>query len=165
MSLYAKRLEKGRFIWPSPTAGVVGITASQLASCSMESIGGTRFIPSGRSARDSPTLHPFRSQRRASVIPCSDVAIDGAAEFGAALAHPQCGPRCRCLAPISSARARISAPARPSALKVPATPGGKISADQGAATVHPRLTSKIPSPEKSGPPGFPTASDVVSESP
>jgi transposase len=24
MSLYAKRLEKGRFIWPSPTAGVVG---------------------------------------------------------------------------------------------------------------------------------------------
>src|SRR5271170_2250314 len=31
MSLYAKRLEKGRFIWPSPTAGVVGISASQLA--------------------------------------------------------------------------------------------------------------------------------------
>jgi transposase len=31
MSLYAKRLEKGRFIWPSPTAGVVGISASRLA--------------------------------------------------------------------------------------------------------------------------------------
>ena len=31
MSLYAKRLEKGRFIWPSPTVGVVGISASQLA--------------------------------------------------------------------------------------------------------------------------------------
>jgi len=31
MSLYAKRLEKGRFIWPSPAAGVVGISASQLA--------------------------------------------------------------------------------------------------------------------------------------
>jgi transposase len=31
MSLYAKRLEKGRFIWPSATSGVVAISASQLA--------------------------------------------------------------------------------------------------------------------------------------
>jgi hypothetical protein len=31
MSLYAKRLEKGRFIWPSPSDGVVAISASQLA--------------------------------------------------------------------------------------------------------------------------------------
>ena len=53
MSLYAKRLEKGRFIWPSPTAGVVGISASQLAYSSTESIGGTRFIRSDRSAQDS----------------------------------------------------------------------------------------------------------------
>src|SRR5207244_11044711 len=30
MSLYAKRLERGRFIWPSAT-GVVSISASQLA--------------------------------------------------------------------------------------------------------------------------------------
>lgn len=30
MSLYAKRLDRGRFIWPSPTDGVVVITASQL---------------------------------------------------------------------------------------------------------------------------------------
>jgi transposase len=31
MSLYAKRLERGRFIWPSATAGVVSISTSQLA--------------------------------------------------------------------------------------------------------------------------------------
>ena len=31
MSLYAKRLERGRFIWPSVTAGIVPISASQLA--------------------------------------------------------------------------------------------------------------------------------------
>jgi transposase len=31
MSLYAKRLQKGRFIWPSSANGVVGISASQLA--------------------------------------------------------------------------------------------------------------------------------------
>jgi transposase len=31
ISLYAKRLEKGRFIWPSTADGLVGISASQLA--------------------------------------------------------------------------------------------------------------------------------------
>jgi transposase len=31
MSLYAKRLERGRFIWPSPADGIVAISASQLA--------------------------------------------------------------------------------------------------------------------------------------
>ena len=30
MSLYAKRLERGRFIWPSPADGVVAITVAQL---------------------------------------------------------------------------------------------------------------------------------------
>jgi transposase len=29
-SLYAKRLERGRFIWPSPADGVVAISAGQL---------------------------------------------------------------------------------------------------------------------------------------
>ena len=31
MSLYAKRLDRGRFIWPSPADGVVSISGSQLA--------------------------------------------------------------------------------------------------------------------------------------
>jgi hypothetical protein len=32
VSLYAKRLERGKFIWPAPaTSGVVSISASQLA--------------------------------------------------------------------------------------------------------------------------------------
>jgi transposase len=31
MSLYAKRLERGRFIWPAATGGAVSISASQLA--------------------------------------------------------------------------------------------------------------------------------------
>ena len=30
LSLYAKRLERGRFTWPSPAAGVVAITPAQL---------------------------------------------------------------------------------------------------------------------------------------
>ena len=30
MSLYAKRLEQGRFVWPSPADGVVAISAAQL---------------------------------------------------------------------------------------------------------------------------------------
>ena len=31
MSLYAKRLERGKFVWPSPANGVVGISAAQLS--------------------------------------------------------------------------------------------------------------------------------------
>lgn len=37
MSLYAKRLERGRFIWPSATDGVIAISASQLA-CLLEAV-------------------------------------------------------------------------------------------------------------------------------
>jgi transposase len=31
MSLYVKRLERGRFIWPSPADGIVAISSAQLA--------------------------------------------------------------------------------------------------------------------------------------
>ena len=37
MSLYAKRLDRGRFIWPSAADGVVAITASQMV-CLLEAI-------------------------------------------------------------------------------------------------------------------------------
>ena len=37
MSLYAKRLEKGRFIWPSAKDGIVALSSSQLA-CLLEGI-------------------------------------------------------------------------------------------------------------------------------
>jgi transposase len=37
MSLYAKRLEKGRFVWPSAKDGTVSLTASQLA-CLLDGI-------------------------------------------------------------------------------------------------------------------------------
>jgi transposase len=32
MSLYSKRLESGRFIWPSPVGGAAAIPAAQLAA-------------------------------------------------------------------------------------------------------------------------------------
>jgi transposase len=31
MSLYAKRLEQGKFVWPAPANGVIAISAAQLA--------------------------------------------------------------------------------------------------------------------------------------
>ena len=31
MSLYAKRLERGRFLWPAPAGGAVSISSAQLA--------------------------------------------------------------------------------------------------------------------------------------
>ncbi|MBU6320913.1 MAG: IS66 family insertion sequence element accessory protein TnpB [Alphaproteobacteria bacterium] len=37
LSLYSKRLDRGRFIWPSATEGVLSLTQSQ-AACLMEGI-------------------------------------------------------------------------------------------------------------------------------
>ena len=42
MSLYAKRLERGRFVWPSPADGTVGSRRRSSPICSTASIGGTR---------------------------------------------------------------------------------------------------------------------------
>jgi transposase len=50
MSLYARRLERGRFSWPSPADGVVAISAAQLAymldyPCSWLRVSGTTKMP------------------------------------------------------------------------------------------------------------------------
>jgi transposase len=47
MSLYAKRLERGRFIWPSPVDGVVAVSAAQLGYM-LEGIDWVRRITDGR---------------------------------------------------------------------------------------------------------------------
>ena len=54
MSLYAKRLEHGKFIWPSLADGVVVITPAQLATCLRASIGDTRSAHGGQYRRDDP---------------------------------------------------------------------------------------------------------------
>src|SRR5881227_3865894 len=48
MSLYAKRLERGRFIWPSPADGIVAISAAQLAYMLDGIDWRNRFAPGGR---------------------------------------------------------------------------------------------------------------------
>ena len=50
MSLYAKRLERGRFVWPSASAGSVAISAAQLA-----------YMLDGIDWRNP--VHTFRPQR------------------------------------------------------------------------------------------------------
>jgi transposase len=45
LSFYAKRLERGRFIWPSPADGVVAIRPARLACMLEASTGGIRTAP------------------------------------------------------------------------------------------------------------------------
>ena len=60
MSLYAKRLEKGASSGHRRPPASLESRLPSLPTCSTESIGGTRFIPSGRSAQDSRRrLHFF----------------------------------------------------------------------------------------------------------
>ena len=55
MSLYAKRLERGRFVWPAPAKPALAQAGGSSRSarrnwptCSMGSTGATRFAPGGR---------------------------------------------------------------------------------------------------------------------
>ena len=61
MSLYAKRLERGRFIWPSPADGWWRSRPPSWLICSMESIGETRGTPGGRR---------WRAERRRNQLSC-----------------------------------------------------------------------------------------------
>ena len=66
MSLYAKRLEKGRFIWPSPAEGVVAIRPGSSAICWKELTGGCPNRAGGRSRRaDRASEAPDRPGRAA----------------------------------------------------------------------------------------------------
>jgi transposase len=53
MSLYSKRLEQGRFLWPSPADGRWPSRRRSSPTCSTASTGGTRGIHSARSAPGS----------------------------------------------------------------------------------------------------------------
>lgn len=48
LSLYAKRLDRGRFVWPQTVDGVVALTPGQWAICSKRSTGATHNKPGGR---------------------------------------------------------------------------------------------------------------------
>jgi hypothetical protein len=74
MSLYAKRLERGRFIWPSSAAGAVVITPAQL-TCMLEGIDWRNpqltWRPKSAGEKNNLRLFAFdASQRVRSVIHC-----------------------------------------------------------------------------------------------
>ena len=70
MSLYAKRLERGRFLWPSPADGTVAISAAQLAYM-LDGIDWRQpapYVPPGAGGITA-SAHFLRSQRPRFVIP------------------------------------------------------------------------------------------------
>jgi transposase len=61
LCLFAKRLERGRFVWPQATSGTVSLTRAQLSMLLEASIGGVRSAPGSRSCRCNreDSLHNF----------------------------------------------------------------------------------------------------------
>ena len=79
MSLYAKRLERGKFIWPSPADGAVVITPAQLAYM-LECQSASNFDPRSASKIDplrSSFVHCF-GKRLQSCVAGSIPLFDGA---------------------------------------------------------------------------------------
>ncbi|WP_347403226.1 IS66 family insertion sequence element accessory protein TnpB [Limobrevibacterium gyesilva] len=72
MSLYAKRLETGRFIWPSPAEGWWRSRRHSSVTCLKESTGSTRSAPGGQ-GRLARRPHARGTQHRRAVVesaPC-----------------------------------------------------------------------------------------------
>ena len=59
LSLYAKRLERGHFVWPAASTGSSRSQPRSSATCSTGSTGVTRFTHSARNVRDSCCLVHF----------------------------------------------------------------------------------------------------------
>ena len=82
MSLYAKRLERGRFIWPSPADGTVAITAAQLAYM-LDGIDWRNPVRAGDRRRRADTAavytHPAERRRRRIDVPVRQSLRDDAA--------------------------------------------------------------------------------------
>jgi transposase len=101
MSLYAKRLERGRFIWPSPADGVVAISAAQLAYM----LDGHRLAEPGfHLAARGRRLRPGGDRIRG-----CDLLTHPIVESGGALRDVAEPGACRCpdrFRPISSRRTR-----------------------------------------------------------
>ena len=71
LCLFSKRLERGRFLWPSVAEGVVTITQAQLGYLLKASTGARRREPGGRSPRAEGLLGTARIEaplRRTKVI-------------------------------------------------------------------------------------------------
>ncbi len=51
LCLFAKRLERGRFVWPQATHGTVSLSAAQHRCCWKGSTGGESSAPTSRSSR------------------------------------------------------------------------------------------------------------------